>query len=49
MSCMNTMMMHRRQDEEDYSEALDFAIEARAAELIDALGGEMKIAEGGEA
>jgi hypothetical protein len=31
---MNTMMMHRRQDDEDRAERLDFAIEARAAELM---------------
>ena len=34
MSCMNTMMMNSRQDEEDSAEALAFAIEARAAELL---------------
>ncbi len=34
MSCMNTMMMHSRQADEDRAEALDFAIEARAAELM---------------
>ena len=34
MSCMNTMMMHSRQADEDSAEALDFAIEARAAELL---------------
>ena len=34
MTCMNTMMMHRRQDDEDRAERLDFAIEARAAELM---------------
>lgn len=34
MSCMNTMMMNARQYDEDYAEALDFAIEARAAELL---------------
>lgn len=34
MSCMNTMMMNSRQSDEDASEALDFAIEARALELL---------------
>lgn len=34
MSCMNTMMMHARQDDEDRAESLEFAIEARAAELM---------------
>jgi hypothetical protein len=34
MSCMNTMMMNSRQDDEDEAESLDFAIEARAAELL---------------
>ena len=34
MSCMNTMMMHARQDDEDRAERLAFAIEARAAELL---------------
>ena len=34
MSCMNTMMMHARQDDEDLAESLAFAIEARAAELL---------------
>jgi hypothetical protein len=34
MSCMNTMMMNSRQDDEDLAESLDFAIEARAAELL---------------
>ena len=34
MSCMNTMMMHSRQDDEDRAERLEFAIEARAAELL---------------
>ena len=34
MNCMNTMMMHSRQDDEDSAEALDFAIEARAVELL---------------
>lgn len=33
MNCMNTQMMHARQADEDGAEALDFAIEARAAEL----------------
>jgi hypothetical protein len=31
---MNTMMMNSRQDDEDEAENLDFAIEARAAELL---------------
>ena len=34
MSCMNTMMMGQRQDDEDRAEALEFAIEARAIELM---------------
>jgi hypothetical protein len=34
MSCMNTMMMKSRQDDEDRAESLAFAIEARAAELL---------------
>ena len=34
MNCMNTMMMHSRQDDEDQAERLAFAIEARAAELL---------------
>ena len=34
MSCMNTQMMNSRQADEDYSEALDDAIDARAAELL---------------
>ena len=34
MSCMNTQMMHSRQADEDRAEALEFAIEARAAELL---------------
>ena len=34
MSCMNTMMMNSRQDDEDRAERLAFAIEARAAELL---------------
>lgn len=34
MSCMNTMMMNARQSDEDAAEALDFAIEARALELL---------------
>ena len=34
MSCMNTQMLHSRQDEEDSAEALAFAIDARAAELL---------------
>ena len=34
MSCMNTMMMNSRQDDEDHAERLAFAIEARAAELL---------------
>jgi hypothetical protein len=31
---MNTQMMHSRQADEDRAEALEFAIEARAAELM---------------
>jgi hypothetical protein len=31
---MNTMMMGQRQDDEDRAEALEFAIEARAIELM---------------
>ena len=34
MSCMNTMMMNARQDDEDRAERLEFAIEVRAAELL---------------
>jgi hypothetical protein len=34
MSCMNTMMMGQRQDDEDRAESLAMAIEARAAELL---------------
>ena len=34
MSCMNTMMMHARQDDEDRAERMEFAIDARAAELL---------------
>jgi hypothetical protein len=34
MSCMNTMMMNSRQDDEDLAESLAFAIEARAIELM---------------
>lgn len=34
MSDYNTQMMHARQADEDSAEALDFAIEARAAELM---------------
>lgn len=34
MSDYNTQMMNSRQAGEDYAEALDFAIEARAAELL---------------
>ncbi len=34
MSCMNTMMMNARQDNEDRAERRAFAIEARAAELM---------------
>ena len=34
MSCMNTMMMNSRQDDEDQAERLADAIEARAAELM---------------
>jgi hypothetical protein len=34
MSCMNTMMMNSRQDDEDRAERLDLAIEVRAAELL---------------
>jgi len=34
MSCMNTMMMNARQDDEDRADRLADAIEARAAELL---------------
>jgi len=34
MSCMNTSMMNSRQSDEDRAEALEFAIEDRAAELL---------------
>lgn len=34
MSCMNTMMMNARQDDEDRAERLADAIDARAAELL---------------
>jgi len=34
MSCMNTMMMNSRQDDEDRAERLADAIEARAIELM---------------
>jgi hypothetical protein len=34
MSCMNTMMMGQRQDDEDQAERLRDAIEARACELM---------------
>jgi len=34
MSCMNTMMMNARQDDEDRAERLADAIKARAAELL---------------
>lgn len=34
MSCINTMMMNIRQDDEDQAESLAMAIEARAAELL---------------
>ncbi len=34
MSCMNTMMMNSRQDDEDQAERLTDAIEARAIELM---------------
>lgn len=34
MSCMNTMMMNSRQDDEDRAERMADAIEARAAELL---------------
>ena len=34
MSCMNTMMMNSRQDDEDRAERLAFAIEARSIELM---------------
>lgn len=34
MSDYNTMMMNSRQSDEDQAERLDFAIEARAAELL---------------
>lgn len=34
MSCYNTQMMNSRQADEDYAEALGFAIESRAVELL---------------
>jgi len=34
MSCMNTQMMHSRQADEDRAETLQFAIEARAEEMM---------------
>jgi hypothetical protein len=34
MNCMNTQMMHRRQDDEDSAEKLTLAIESRAVELM---------------
>jgi hypothetical protein len=34
MSCINTMMMNSRQDDEDRAERLAFAIEARSIELM---------------
>jgi hypothetical protein len=34
MSCMNTMMMNGRQNDEDRAESLAFAIEARSIELM---------------
>jgi len=34
MSCMNTMMMNSRQDDEDLAESRAFAIEGRAVELM---------------
>ena len=34
MSCMNTQMMNSRQADEDRAEALEFAVEARADELM---------------
>jgi len=34
MTCMNTMMMHGRQADDDQAERLADAIEARAAELL---------------
>ena len=34
MSCMNTMMINSRQNDEDQAESLAMAIEARAAELL---------------
>ena len=34
MSCMNTMMMNSRQDDEDRAESLADAIEARSVELM---------------
>ena len=34
MSCMNTMMMNSRQDDEDRAESRAFAIEARSVELM---------------
>jgi hypothetical protein len=34
MSCMNTMMMGQRQDDDDRAERLSMAIEARSVELM---------------
>ena len=34
MSCMNTMMMNSRQDDEDRAERRSMAIEARSVELM---------------
>jgi hypothetical protein len=34
MSCMNTMMMNRRQADDDYAERLADSIEARSVELM---------------
>ena len=34
MSCMNTMMMNSRQDDEDRAQSLSDAIEARSVELM---------------
>ena len=35
MSCMNTMMMRGRQSDDDFGESREYAIEARAAELLE--------------
>lgn len=35
MSCMNTMMMRNRQSDDDRGESREYAIEARAAELLE--------------